>query len=183
MFQPNKELYEFDVFRLDISERILLRRGERVPLAQKAFETLCALVKRGNRLDGKNELLAEVWADAIVEENNLDKNISYLRKILGGENDEAKFIETVRGHGYRFLPQVRSVKAEHENEDPTPAPLGKRSKVVTDFPIADRNYETHRSGNVLTVAKWRREETAENGANEESEHQTDDKPAKPSTSE
>ena len=92
MFQPNKELYEFDEFRLDVTERILSRKGERVPLAEKTFETLCALVKHGNHLVGKNELLAEVWADAIVEENNLDKNISYLRKILGGKTGEAKFI-------------------------------------------------------------------------------------------
>ena len=83
MVRPDKELYEFDEFRLDVAERTLSRRGERIPLAEKAFETLCALVKHGNHLVGKDELMAEVWADAIVEENNLDKNISYLRKVFG----------------------------------------------------------------------------------------------------
>jgi DNA-binding winged helix-turn-helix (wHTH) protein len=73
MFHPNKKLYEFDEFRLDVAERTLWRRGVRVPLAEKAFETLCALVKRGNHLVGKDELMMEVWAGAIVEENNLDK--------------------------------------------------------------------------------------------------------------
>ncbi|MDQ3649628.1 MAG: winged helix-turn-helix domain-containing protein [Acidobacteriota bacterium] len=91
------------------------RRGERVPLADKAFETLCALVKRGNHLVGKDELLAEVWAGAIVEENNLDKNISYLRKVLGEKADKAKFIETVRGHGYRFVAEVREVTEEEKD--------------------------------------------------------------------
>ncbi len=112
MFQSNKELYEFGEFRLDVTERILSRQGERVPLAEKAFETLCVLVKRGNLLVSKDELLTEVWADAIVEENNLEKNISYLRKSLGEKTDGAKFIETVRGHGYRFLPEVRRVEEE-----------------------------------------------------------------------
>jgi len=107
MSNAPKELYEFDKFRLDVSERILWRETERVPLSEKAFDTLCALVRRGNHLVGKDELLTEVWADAIVEENNLDKNISLLRQVLGERAGKGKFIETVRGHGYRFVPAVQ----------------------------------------------------------------------------
>src|SRR5918995_1958865 len=107
MPHANKELYEFDKFRLDVPERILWREGERVPLSEKAFETLCALVRRGNHLVGKDELLSEVWAGAIVEENNLDKNISLLRQVLGERAGRGKFIETVRGRGYRFVAEVR----------------------------------------------------------------------------
>jgi len=117
MSQPNKELYEFDEFRLDVTERLLSRRGERVPLTEKAFETLCALVKHGNHLVGKDELMMEVWAGAIVEENNLDKNISYLRKVLGEKADKAKFIETVRGHGYRFVAEIREVAEEEKDAE------------------------------------------------------------------
>ncbi len=107
MPNAHKELYEFHKFRLDVSERILWRDDERLPLSEKAFDTLCALVRRGNRLVGKDELLAEVWADAIVEENNLDKNISILRRVLGERAGKGKFIETVRGHGFRFVPTVQ----------------------------------------------------------------------------
>jgi len=117
MSQPHKELYEFNEFRLDVTERLLWRRGERVPLADKAFETLCALVKHGNHLVGKDELMAEVWEGAIVEENNLDKNISYLRKVLGEKGGKAKFIETVRGHGYRFVAEVREVAEEKKDAE------------------------------------------------------------------
>jgi len=102
-----KELFEFDKFHLDISERLLLCEGQRVPLSEKAFETLCAFVRRGNRLVGKEELLDAVWADVIVEENNLDKNISILRRVLRGSSGNGEFIETVRGHGYRFIPEIR----------------------------------------------------------------------------
>jgi TolB-like protein/DNA-binding winged helix-turn-helix (wHTH) protein/tetratricopeptide (TPR) repeat protein len=109
MPHSDKELYEFDKFRLDVSERILWREGERVPLSEKSFETLCALVRRGNHLVGKDELLSEVWADAVVEENNLDKNISVLRQVLGERAGRGKFIETVRGHGFRFVPEVREI--------------------------------------------------------------------------
>jgi len=117
MFHANKELYEFEEFRLDVAERTLSRRGERVQLAEKAFETLCVLVKHGNHLVSKDELMTEVWEGAIVEENNLDKNISYLRKVLGDKADKAKFIETVRGRGYRFIAEIREVAEEEKNAE------------------------------------------------------------------
>ncbi len=109
MSNTNRELYEFDKFRLDVSERLLSREGENLPLSEKAFDTLCALVRHGNHLVSKDKLLAEVWADAFVEENNLDKNISILRQILGEREDKGKFIETVRGHGFRFVAEVREI--------------------------------------------------------------------------
>ena len=106
MSNEQNDLYEFDKFRLDVSERILSRGNERIPLSEKAFDTLCCLVRHANHLVGKNKLLSEVWADAIVEENNLDKNISLLRQVLGERAGNGKFIETVRGHGYRFIAEV-----------------------------------------------------------------------------
>ena len=114
MSRENKKLYEFEKFRLDVSERLLSREGERISLSEKAFDTLCALVKRGNHLVGKDDLLTEVWADAIVEENNLDKNISILRQVLGERAGKGKFIETVRGHGFRFVPEVREIVEEEK---------------------------------------------------------------------
>jgi DNA-binding winged helix-turn-helix (wHTH) protein/TolB-like protein/Tfp pilus assembly protein PilF len=109
MARRNNELYEFNKFRLDVSERILWRDGERVALAEKAFETLCALVRRGNHLVSKEELLNEIWGDTIVEENNLDKSISLLRQVLGERAGAGKFIETVRGHGFRFVAEVQTI--------------------------------------------------------------------------
>lgn len=125
MSNARKELYEFDKFRLEVSERILWRENERVPLSEKAFDTLVALVRRGNHLVGKDELLAEVWADAIVEENNLDKNISILRRALGERDGKGKFIETVRGHGFRFVAPVQFL----DFEDQTAAPLAPKAEL------------------------------------------------------
>jgi DNA-binding winged helix-turn-helix (wHTH) protein/TolB-like protein/Tfp pilus assembly protein PilF len=141
MFRPNKELYEFDEFRLDIAERTLSRRGERIPLAEKAFETLCALIKHGNHLVSKDELMTEVWSGAAVEENNLDKNISYLRKVLGENSDKAKFIETVRGRGYRFVAEIREVQ-EEEKEAETPGYRPAGTEVFSrklEFPNQNRS--------------------------------------------
>lgn len=112
MSSDGRELYEFSNFRLNVTERFLLRGEERLAVPEKVFETLCVLVRRGGELVKKDDLMEEVWGGTIVEENNLDKKISALRKILGerGGGGE-KFIETVRGHGYRFVMKVRRIDA------------------------------------------------------------------------
>ena len=109
-----KHFYEFGAFRLAPEERLLLHDGVPVPLAPKAFEMLVVLVSHHSHLLTKDELLKSVWADTIVEENSLDKNVSELRKILGGGGPE--YIETVRGHGYRFAAEVKEVREEEETE-------------------------------------------------------------------
>lgn len=134
MAHANRELYEFDKFRLDVAERLLSREGERVALAEKAFDTLCALVRRGNRLVRKDELLNEVWPDAIVEENNLDKNVSLLRQVLGERDGRGKFIETVRGHGFRFVPEVRQVDEREKSKKP-----GEESNTVAGYARASQS--------------------------------------------
>jgi TolB-like protein/Tfp pilus assembly protein PilF len=116
MDQQDNHLYVFGAFRLDTAERLLLRRdGVRVPLTQKAFDTLATLVRREGHLVSKEELMAEVWPDAFVEENNLDKSISVVRQALGETASAPEYIETVRGRGYRFLARVSEVREETIN--------------------------------------------------------------------
>jgi DNA-binding winged helix-turn-helix (wHTH) protein/predicted ATPase len=92
-------VYEFGPFRLEMNERRLLREGRPVRLRAKVLDTLCVLVSRPGRLIEKDDLIAAVWPDTVVEENNLAHNINALRKALG----DARLIETVPGKGYRFL--------------------------------------------------------------------------------
>ena len=110
MSYQTKEIYEFSRFRLEVYERKLLRDGKAVQLTDKAFDTLCVLVRRAGELVSKDELMATVWPDTVVEENNLDQKISMVRRALGEKaRGKEKFIETVRGHGYRFLAEVVAV--------------------------------------------------------------------------
>jgi adenylate cyclase len=99
-------IYQFGPFQLDTAEHRLLRSGIEVPLQLKAFETLCILVERAGRLLLKEDLLRQLWPDAIVEENNLNKNISLLRKALGERSNGDPYIETVPRVGYRFVAPV-----------------------------------------------------------------------------
>ncbi len=143
MLEANGELYEFDDFRLDVREHLLWHHGIEVPLPARAFGILSALIRRKNSLVSKEELLDEVWLDATVEENNLDKNISILRKILGEQTGKRKFIETVRGHGYRFVAPVAVIESVS----------GIRSFAVLPFKplIADQRDEALELGIVDTL--------------------------------
>ena len=75
--------YEFGPFRLEVGERRLICDGRAVPLRTKVFDTLRVLVEHAGRLLTKHELMQTIWPDAIVEENNLNHNISTLRRALG----------------------------------------------------------------------------------------------------
>ncbi len=101
--------YEFDSFRLEPSKRLLWRDGQTVSLMPKAFEVLLVLVRRHGQTVTKHELLDTVWHDTAVEENNLNVNISALRKVFGEKPHEHHFIVTVPGVGYQFVADVHEV--------------------------------------------------------------------------
>src|SRR6201989_2542517 len=109
MSGQEKQLYEFGTFRLDPVKRLLLRGGEPVQLTPKAFDTLLALVEQSGRTVEKDELMKRVWPGAVVEENNLNQNITALRKCLGDSRQESRDIATTPGLGYRFVAEVQTV--------------------------------------------------------------------------
>ncbi len=131
---PRIAVYRFGPFELDGAEYRLLRNGVEVPLQLKAFETLCILVERAGRLLTKDDLLRQLWPGTIVEENNLNKNISMLRKALGECAAGNSYIETVPRVGYRFAAPVEQVSAAGPtlvmSHEPPPAPPAARRKSV-----------------------------------------------------
>lgn len=112
MSRQTKHFYEFDDFRLDTSERVLWRGRELVPLTQKAFEVLLALVESNNQLVKKDELMRRVWPDSFVEDGNLTQNIHLLRKALGRAPDGDLYIRNVPRRGYRFVAGVSEWRGE-----------------------------------------------------------------------
>ena len=98
--------YQFGPFHLDVRERRLSRGGEAIPLRLKVFDTLLALVQNAGQLVTKQELLDIVWPETTVEENNLNHNVSVLRKALGEKATGQQYIETVPRVGYRFAAPV-----------------------------------------------------------------------------
>src|SRR4030095_16402711 len=106
--------YEFGPFRVDTVKYVLTREGEVVPLNLKAFEILLALIQHRGQVLEKNELLQRVWPDTVVEENNLARNISALRKALDEQPNEHQYILTVPGRGYRFVASVREIELDSD---------------------------------------------------------------------
>jgi len=89
--------YRFGRFELNPTTRQVVADGKPLMLGAKAFDVLFALIERRERLVTKDELLELVWPNLVVEENNLQVQVSSLRKTLGTEA-----IATIPGRGYRF---------------------------------------------------------------------------------
>jgi len=102
--------YQFGEFELFPNQGALWRAGDRVPLMPKPLATLLVLVDRAGETVSKDELLAEVWNGAAVEENNLTQSVSMLRKVLGEKRGENRFITTEPGNGYRFVAAVTRIE-------------------------------------------------------------------------
>jgi DNA-binding winged helix-turn-helix (wHTH) protein/pimeloyl-ACP methyl ester carboxylesterase len=100
--------YRFGPFQLDVRERRLSRGSAVIPLRLKVFDTLRVLVENAGRLVTKQELLDTVWPETTVEENNLNHNVSALRKALGDRATGQRYIETVPRVGYRFVAFVEA---------------------------------------------------------------------------
>ena len=173
------QFYEFEDFRLDLSEKVLLRDGKPVPLTPKVFDTLKFLIENAGRLLEKDELMQQIWQDRFVEEGNLTFNIKMLRKALGDDAAKPRFIETVQRRGYRFIANVRRVKAEDkefEIKDETVAPqLNDKHASLVIFPRPVNQSAAQPSGAVVALADWRRE----SNENELSEFDTEKSNAKP----
>ena len=80
--QQATPFYEFGPYCVDTAKCVLLRQGQTLPLSLKAFEVLLVLIKHRGQVLEKDEILKEVWPDTVVEENNLARHISALRKTL-----------------------------------------------------------------------------------------------------
>ena len=107
--QVIQQLYEFGPYRLDPSERKLLRNHQIVELPPKAFDTLVHMVRNSGHLMEKEELIRTLWPDSFVEEGSLSNNIFLLRKALG---EDPQYIEAVPRRGYRFVGAVRCLPDE-----------------------------------------------------------------------
>ncbi len=119
--------YAFGPFRLEVRERRLLCEGRAVPLRTKVFDTLRVLVEHSGRLLTKHELMQIIWPDTSVEENNLNHNISTLRRALGEQVTGQRYIETVPRVGYRFVADVTGSKGIAAPLNPAPPAAPARS--------------------------------------------------------
>jgi len=99
----NADEVAFGPFQLNLGQRTLLREGRPVRLGGRAFDVLYVLVSAHGDTVSKDDLIARVWPNQVIEDNALQVQVSALRRALGETADGQSYILTLPGKGYRFL--------------------------------------------------------------------------------
>lgn len=131
-------IYQFDEYLIDTAEETLRRNGEKVIINRRTFQVLSLLVERAGQIVTKQEFFDTVWTDAFVQDNSLTVTMTTLRKILGDDAKQAKFIENLPRKGYRFIgagkigaDELSTAQVEEKNIIAPTADVGK--KTVSNF--------------------------------------------------
>lgn len=98
-----------------------MRGGREIHLSPKAFDLLCALVKRRPSVVSKDELFGQIWPDTFVVEGNLNVLVSEVRRALSDNGQSAPFIRTAHGVGYAFCAEATDLGSgarRHEEAKP-----------------------------------------------------------------
>src|SRR6516164_5965688 len=104
-----RQIFEFDDFRVDTGQFLLTKAGQSSAITPTVFRILVYLLEHPGEVVTKEELMKHVWPDSFVEEGNLNRNVSTLRKALGERPADHRYIETVPKLGYRFSAPVRTL--------------------------------------------------------------------------
>lgn len=150
-------VYEFEDFRLDATHLMLYRNGEEISLTPKQVETLLALVERSGEILSKEFLMERLWANAFVEESNLNQNIYVLRKTLGETSDGKPMIETLRRRGYRFNGELKAHTQNEfapERQPEETATLSTFPTVAGDKVTVEKPYAVNPSGKKRMIAAF-----------------------------
>ncbi len=144
-------VYGFGPYRFDPRARVLHRGAEGTALPPKAAETLLALVRNPGEVLEKDDLLKNVWSDAVVGEGSLTRTISILRKALGGTGNDQPYIATVSKRGYRFIAPVTALE-----EQPLASGEPRLMLAVLPFanPAGDREEEFFSDGLTEEMITW-----------------------------
>ena len=107
--------YKFGPFELDARNFELKRNGVLVPIQPKAFDALVCLLSKRNDLVTKAEIMATVWPGVSVTKDSLAQAMMAVRTALGIDADDASYVQTVRGRGYRFVAEVEVISDTRES--------------------------------------------------------------------
>lgn len=102
-FPADEVVFKFGSFDLFPARRLLLKGGRIVKLGSRAFDLLVALVENAGRVIAKDELMSVVWSNVVVEDTNLRVHIAALRRRLGDDGVDSRYIVHVARRGYVFV--------------------------------------------------------------------------------
>ena len=96
-------ILRFDQFTLDRADRQLLRDGQVVEVGSRYLDALVLLVEARGSLVTKDRFMDEIWRGVPVTDEALTQCIRTLRRALGDDATNPRYIATVPKHGYRFV--------------------------------------------------------------------------------
>ncbi len=114
--------YAFDDYVLDPQRYMLYASGRPIQLRPKVFQVLNYFIAHRDRVISKSELAEHVWPDTFVSDAVLENTVRAVRKALGDSASAQRYIETRRGHGYRFVADITSRESVDATQ-PTPSPV------------------------------------------------------------
>ncbi|HET7696186.1 MAG TPA: winged helix-turn-helix domain-containing protein [Vicinamibacterales bacterium] len=115
-------VYEFGDVQVDTGRMAARRGGGAIPLEPKAFDVLVHLIEHRDRVVAKDELLDAVWTGTFVTPNVLTRAVAQIRKALGDESQDARYVETIARRGYRFIAPVTVLPVAPSAAAPPPPP-------------------------------------------------------------
>lgn len=122
---------KFGEFTLDPVAKVLFRAGTPLHLTRKSTETLLVLAENSGRVLTKEEIMAAVWSDRVVDDANLAQNIAVVRKTLAAPKGTPGYIETFPGRGYRMQgPVVQAVENPTRIPSLSLPPVRKPAKLI-----------------------------------------------------
>ena len=105
------EVYRVGDLTLDVEASLLTRAGTLVPLPPKTFELFVELVRRAPGMVRRQELLDTVWAHELVNDEALTQRVMLLRRALGDDPKEPRFIASAPRWGYRLVAPAQRIEA------------------------------------------------------------------------
>src|SRR5262245_26396965 len=156
-FSASRQTFWFDDVQIDPQAFKVWKAGSEVQLEPKAFSLLLLLIERRGELVTKDEILDAVWKETNVTENALTRKIAMLRRTLGDDSRQARYIQTVHTRGYQFIAEVRvqhgaSVNGHPQNGYQTGAvEAAKTEASLTDSAQAGNFQLSSRSPSALPI--------------------------------
>jgi DNA-binding winged helix-turn-helix (wHTH) protein len=95
--------YRFGDFVVSRARRQLLKNGCEVPLIPRYLDLLLLLIQRRHEAVHRREIFERVWSDVVVSDGALSQAVRTLRRALGDDPREPRFLRTVSRHGYQFV--------------------------------------------------------------------------------
>ena len=123
--------YRFGDLAFDVGRRRLSRGVEALPLTKLSFELLRALVEAAPNVVTPDQLVERVWGPRrIVTPENLSQRVMMLRQALGDSAEQPRYVEGIRGHGYRLVPSVEPWDGNVRTDGPAARPDGDRPRAL-----------------------------------------------------